>query len=431
MSKALHQVFQSALEALTRGEPLEVVLDSFPEHANELRPLLTIAVAASSVEDDHSPAVTAQERSRTRMLQYAATHRVAEKQLMPFWTRLRLSSMALIIIIAILLSSTGIWVASAQSLPGDPFYGIKRRTEELNLSLVSNKSSRYALDIQYRQRRVDEVARLLSFERIEAVNFEAILHEQKEGLWDVGGVLVIVSVDTQLNGPFIVGDEVDIHGITTTSGAVLATSIDLRRYQLIGTVEAQDLSYWVISNRKIDISDALIDLDINLGDIVEVEVEVTHEGIHRALLLNLFVATTTPRTQTDPPEASEDSIDLVSKQRFEGQLDNLNRSTIVVDGQTFRLTDETEIEGVLSPGLYIRVDAAQGADGTWFALEIRVEDLDDDDSHEIDSPDDGKDEDDLNQEVDDDEADGEEDKEEDKDKEESDDEEEQEKDDDD
>ncbi len=423
MSKALVQAFQDALEALTRGEPLEEVLASFPEYDEELRPLLNIALSSSyKVEDLHSR-TSAQGRSRTRMLQHAATHRGAQERTMPFWTRLRFSSVALIIALAILLSSTGIWVASAQSLPGDPFYGIKRRAEELNLSLTPSKDSRYALDIQYRQRRVDEVLRLLVIDRIEAVNFEATLREQKDGLWDVGRVLVIVTADTQLNGPFTLGDEVEVHGMTTTSDAVLATSIDLKRYDLIGIVQTQESINWVIDSRKIDVSNALIDPDINVGDLVEVEVEVTHDGLHQALLLRRFLTTSTLQTTTEPTQPTIQPREFDNESRFEGHIDSLNRSVVIVDSQVFYLLEETEIEGVLSPGTFVRVDAAQDDSGTWFALEIRVEDLGADHGDEMDTSNEGNDEEDSNQVLEDDKNNDEEDEEEDIVKDESDDDE--------
>lgn len=388
MTKALYDTFQEALEAIQRGESLEDTLKAHAVYAQELRPLLEAAITATKVAVQAESDSNMRERSRTRMLQYAAQQRTQGSQRLPLLARWRSSFAALIVAAIILLSSTGIWVASAQSLPGDPFYGLKLRAEEINRTLVSNKSSRYELEIQYRQRRVDEVQRLLDTQRVEAVEFEGILQAQNASLWDVANVVAIVHADTDLNGPFSLGDEVEVQGVTTTSGAVLATSIELRRYQLIGAVDKLEGANWVIADRRIDMQTAIVDPGITLGAWVQVEVEVDDAGIHKGIIAKPI--TTAPSTELeDTSNASMpegDEIDDEEKIKVEGRLESMSASAIQINGQTLYLIAETEIDGVLTPGVSVSVEAVLSSDGTWIALEIEVEERDaDEDTEELDS----------------------------------------------
>jgi hypothetical protein len=241
---------------------------------------------------------------------------------------------------------------------------------------LSDQQARYDLDLEYRGRRVEEVKALLANESIATVSFAGTLLAQNDNLWDVEQVLVIVHAGTEQAGPFTLGDQIEVRGITTKSGAVLASALNLRRYHLVGPVIMQDGDHWVIAGRSLDVSHAIIQSGIAAGSLVDVEVEVGDDGQHRAVLIR-FVddgEDTAPAVPT--PEEEEDQ--LSRQERFEGPIENMSASALLVNGRTFFLTGETEIEGVLAPGVVVRVEAGQAADGTWHALEIKVRDSEDD-----------------------------------------------------
>ncbi len=368
MTKQVHDAFQDILEAIAAGRSIESALESYPQFADELRPLLESAPIAApevlAVEID----ATARERSRTHMLKYAAQRRAESPSRMPQW---RFSFASLLIAAILLLSSTGIWVASAQSLPGDPFYAIKRTAEDINRSLVSDKNTLYDLDFEYRQRRVNEVLRLLATDRVETVTFSGVLLEQNKGLWSVERVPVIIHDGTLQYGPFTPGDEVEVQGVTTKSNAVLASAVTLRRYHLIGPVLSQSELSWVIAGRYLDVSDAIIEDGIEIGSIVDAEVRIDDGGLHQAIRIALMPILA--ESPTAEPAPSSNGEDFDQKQRFEGQLESMSASAIIVDGQIILIDRETEIEGVLTPGSFVRVEASQTADGSWIALEIKVD----------------------------------------------------------
>ena len=375
MNKELNHAFQAALEALARGEPLESTLAAHPQFAAEMKPLLQTAIAATQAKLESTPETEASEHSRRRMLQYASSQRMNRVLQIPLWKRWRFSYGSLAAVVIVLLSSVGIWVASAQALPGDTFYSLKLRAEELNLSLTANKVSMQSLQTQYRQRRVDEVQKLLEVGRVEAIAFEGVLRLQGDEIWDVERVLVLLNQDTAFQGPFSLGDDVEVRGVTSNNGSVLASTIGLRRYHLINQILAQDGNIWVIADRRIDVSDALIEPGIVLGSLVEVEVEVTGENLHKALLVKHFEMVSTPTLSESGVEATEaprDESETDTKVEFNGLLESMNSTVVIVNGRTFHLTTETEIEGVLAPGVNITVEAVESDDGGWIANRIRV-----------------------------------------------------------
>lgn len=375
MSKILHDAFQDALVALARSKSVESALELHPRFTDELRPLLEIVGEASRVNIDISVSADARERSRTRMLQHAAKHSLQHGVSNPFGKRFRFSSALIIAVAIVLLSSTGIWVTSAQSLPGDPFYDLKRRAEDLNLTLTTNKASKQTRQTQYRRRRVDEVLTLLELGRIQNVTFEGELRQQGNEIWDVARVQVLVDNATYLQGPFTLGDDVEVHGVTSENGSVLAAAIELRRYHLIGRVERQDGNIWVIAGRQIDVTEALMDQGIGIGALVEAEVEVSDENLHQALLITQFEFISTPTPSDPDSDASQSSQDREVQGavvEFNGLLERMNGSTVIIDGKVFHLSAETEIDGILAPGVHLTFKAFESIDGTWIAIEIHV-----------------------------------------------------------
>jgi hypothetical protein len=70
----------------------------------------------------------------------------------------RLIVLFLVSILGIILVSATVW-ASANSLPGDAFYGAKRLAENARRSFLFSKSQRAALEVEFAARRLDELER--------------------------------------------------------------------------------------------------------------------------------------------------------------------------------------------------------------------------------------------------------------------------------
>lgn len=149
--------FEDALDiCLTRirvGESVEACLNSFPEYADELEPML---MAAGDLYRWSPPALSTQTRLAVRAKARAAFKQRYRRRLIAWnWKgfTLRLVT-ALLLALALLRSG----VALAQgSLPGEPLYPVKRMDEVAQLLSAPNITTWTLLQMDFSQRRVDEI----------------------------------------------------------------------------------------------------------------------------------------------------------------------------------------------------------------------------------------------------------------------------------
>jgi hypothetical protein len=211
---------------LEKGEPLDSVLARYPGLQAQLRPLLEAAVCARSARVENLPTTTLA-RQRARGLALAADLR-RQKIRHPLKRYSWRPVMTVLSVLAILvMSSNGLLIASAHSIPGDTLYPLKRSVESTQLHLVSNPVEKDALERTFDERRVEETRSLIADERVEEVEFNGLVSSQSESVWEVSGIKVVITPYTQIDAGIHVGDRVDVDGSTNPSGGMDATHISL------------------------------------------------------------------------------------------------------------------------------------------------------------------------------------------------------------
>ncbi len=239
------------LAALDEGVSLESALARYPALATELRPLLVAARAAGAGADPARVPVGAQVSSRSQFLAHAnelsASGRGAA--LAPvagrgWWSRLRawlgarplagVSPVAraavtsLVVLAGLSAGAFGAVAASAESLPGDPLYGVKRTVESTELLLAPDDQARTQLQAEFDRRRVGEVQAVVSQHRQVAVDFTGTLIsvEGAQGQhWLVSGVMILVGPQVPVEGDPLPGVQVRVQGIAQTDGSVQAERV--------------------------------------------------------------------------------------------------------------------------------------------------------------------------------------------------------------
>jgi hypothetical protein len=148
---------QLCLARIAAGESIAACLNDYPEHADELAPLLE---AAAELRGWAQPALSDATRASARTRAHAA---LAARRARPprrwawVWTRGMRLALGSVLALLLLLGTLGISVAAAQSsLPGQPLYGLKRQSEELRLQLASDAEQQAELRLQFAGRRLDE-----------------------------------------------------------------------------------------------------------------------------------------------------------------------------------------------------------------------------------------------------------------------------------
>ena len=166
-SKEFDNILDECLERLlVKGETVEQCLQSFPEHTDELKPLLETALAAKEASDiQPSPEF----RDRARYRSYSALQAMEPKKIRlvfawrPLWTTMVAS------ILVFLLAGGGTVMAAGGSMPDEPLYPVKLVTEQARLVLAPSALGKAELYAKLADRRVLEIIRMADKDKPEQI----------------------------------------------------------------------------------------------------------------------------------------------------------------------------------------------------------------------------------------------------------------------
>ncbi len=305
MNSRIFDVFETCLAALEAGEDLDTILEPYPDLADELRPLLETTASALAIGKTQISSATIQ-RSRTRVLAHANQLRQSIPSGWALFQRFPRLAFILLLVIFFLVSGGGFAAVSAQSLPGDQLYPIKRAAENLQLDLSISLNAHQAMENQFQSRRVDEVEQLIDLGRQEFVEFHGEVQHQNADQWKVGGINVHLVPNTLLIGEIYPGMTVEVEGVTIPAGWVQAAEIHLQRFGFVGYIEAIDGETWRVGGYTMQITAAThIDTNLKIGDWVVVSAQSDDFGNLTALIIDAArVPTPTPAPIPDDETSS-------------------------------------------------------------------------------------------------------------------------------
>ncbi len=225
----VYEILEICLQEIENGVDIDLVLFRYPEHADELRPLLEVSVNARSIAIPE-PSTDVIRRNRSKVLQHAAQMREAKApSACRLWSvPLRRALVTLIVVGVLFISSTGLVRAASTTLPGDNLYPVKRTWEDVNILFTFNVQTREALAVEHENERLDELKNVFAAGRSVPVDFSGLVTRQNADLWLVAGIPVAVSTQTELpTQSIVVGNAIHVLGLTQKDGAVLAQRIEL------------------------------------------------------------------------------------------------------------------------------------------------------------------------------------------------------------
>ena len=153
MGKEFNDILDECLEdVLVKGETLEQCLASYPEQADELKPLLETALATKK-------ALIIQPRpefkTKARYQFGSALREVKPKRrLFLGWPRW---ATAVAVVLILLLAGGGTVAAAGNSMPDNPLYPVKLATEQVRLTLTPSNMGKAELYAKLADRRVAEI----------------------------------------------------------------------------------------------------------------------------------------------------------------------------------------------------------------------------------------------------------------------------------
>ncbi|NLG51562.1 MAG: hypothetical protein GX552_15770 [Chloroflexi bacterium] len=236
-------ILEDCLARVQAGASIASCLARYPEHAEELRPLLELAtavhalprpaarmVAVAAGEQRMLAAVPGHAQGVTlpRLFRYAGQliARITGKENPDMKFALRLTMIALAVVL--ILGGGTVTAVSANALPGDTLYSIKRGAENLRLLLTTAPEAREQFESRLEAIRRDEVRAVIEEGRTVSVRFWGELTGLDNESWTVGGLRVLVQAETTIAGYPTAGAVVEVHALTQADGTMLAQALIVR-----------------------------------------------------------------------------------------------------------------------------------------------------------------------------------------------------------
>ena len=169
--KKLNEILDNCLErVLVENETVDACLKSYPERADELKPLLKTALATRKVSLAIEPDPRFRALAKQRFLQEA--REAAEKKSRPAFNifRPRWATAVVSISLALLLAFSGMVVTAGNSMPRDALYSVKLAMEQVMLTLSFSDEAKAETYIKLADRRIEEIIYLAEKGDSELIN---------------------------------------------------------------------------------------------------------------------------------------------------------------------------------------------------------------------------------------------------------------------
>ena len=166
MNKRFDDILDICLDRIImKGNSIEQCLQSYPEQAAELEPLLRAALSIKEVSSI-KPRPEFEKAAKHRLLStLEAKERKTFERRAPFWRWQRRWALALAMILVFVIIGSGTVAASMDSLPGDTFYPVKTATEKVQTFFTLGDEAKANLHIKFAQRRIRELESLSEAKR--------------------------------------------------------------------------------------------------------------------------------------------------------------------------------------------------------------------------------------------------------------------------
>jgi hypothetical protein len=152
------------------------------------------------------------------------------------WVRATLALAALILVVG--FGARGLVTVSADSLPGDNLYRVKRFAESVRYALTQDPVARQQLEVEFAAEREKEIRAVLDSGRLATVEFRGNLEVIGDGLWQIGGLEVILTDRTVVVGQPAVGAVVLVQARSAGDGTLQALRLEVQSSPLPATLTA-------------------------------------------------------------------------------------------------------------------------------------------------------------------------------------------------
>jgi len=359
----LYETLDVCLKEIDQGADVDTVLFSYPELADELRPILEASVKAKEMAVQ-APSDDIVKRNRAKLLQHASQMR--EQKSAPnsrrVWTvPLRRALVTLMVVALLFVSSTNLVRAASTTLPGDSLYPVKRTWEDMSLFFTFDTTKREELELEYENERLDEVHELFTEGRSADVDFAGYVTRQSGTEWRVSGITVFVSAQTRVSDQQVdVGSAVQVRGKIQNNMSVMAESIQLL---------PQGSKLPEIEDNELESDD---------------ENEDENEGLNLPIVENAGTQSEGDAEQVYKADLSQPKSETVS-----GPVTSIVNKFMIVNGISMDIS-HAEINGVLKVGVSVQAEGYYDSNGVFIVTKVEVKNSSVNSENESNSNDDSK-----------------------------------------
>lgn len=223
MDGALENSIIDALDELESGESVDRILRRHPARAAELRPILETAAQLPDLPPSPSPEARA--ASQGVLLQRAQQLRDEASRSRSWPSRPRFIFSFVSVLVLILIAGAALLPTSADALPGDALYPLKRAGESVRL-LLAPPSEKGDLRLQLEDERNSEVYEMLETGRNGRAGYTGEIVALAPDTWEIGHITVHLTEKTRIKGEPEVGARVEAHCLIQ-DGQVYAESLEI------------------------------------------------------------------------------------------------------------------------------------------------------------------------------------------------------------
>lgn len=389
MKKGLESVLDECLNRIAAGneQAADACIAEHPTLACELEPLLHLALQLQTLREDEPPSPAALQAGKQKLLREAARLKALEDDKArarhaPLWP-LNLQSLlrrstavaTLAALLVLTLLGGGTIAASANSLPGDSLYAVKRITEEVQLVFTLDQQAKEELVQKLDERRREEAKAVASIGRVTEMSFRGYVSSMSLSGWTISSVPVTVSPETLLEGEISFGTVVRVDVRSLSDGTLLAVRISAEPRE---EAAPQPSPSPTLRPTDTDVPTRIPPTEVpatseptqtrSKPTVAPLEALPTPTPSRIPARTATRTPTVTPIPPTPPPPRE-------IKVRFTGLIESMSGQAWTVDGQTVYINANTRIDesqGQAAVGGMATVLALRQEDGSLLAIEIQI-----------------------------------------------------------
>ena len=163
MSTTFDDILNDCLDRMAAGEDRGRCVSRYPEHADELFPLLATAAAASRAAGAAVVRPEARAAGLARLNRAIAERGARRRSRLPFlsWPLARPAALGFVLVLLFAVAAGGTTMASEDAVPGDPLYWVKTTRETITLRMSGSDMARAQTHARLAGERGEEIRKLI------------------------------------------------------------------------------------------------------------------------------------------------------------------------------------------------------------------------------------------------------------------------------